>query len=400
MAPRLRPPPPPPVRFRAAGGCLAPSGAYPCWQGGSGGAYLTCPLVVGDCASPAAQWSLEGSSWVSHAYPGASINIDCNSCLPGAGAKLFNSGASPLAYNASAGQISIPSCPGMCLSAGAAGARAPCGGGSEPWLPTQVHVAPCSSSDTAGWQREQLGGAAAAAAAAAAAQAQVQRSAPPLAGAPAAAAAWPQPLTDVNAAVSSRGVLGPFTDSGIFQGPRQACFPWESDNPAPLVLANGSVWVMYRSWNPAGGPNCTTPIGLARSTGASWNSTYEHSRQALPYGLLNDTSQRYVPLEDPYLYQDAVGHFHALFHSMGGCSDVGCHAFSRDGHAWHLASSNPYTTTIGFEDGSSRLYARRERPHLVFNAQGDPAFLSNGVQETWQVDHSYTLVQPINVPFP
>lgn len=84
------------------------------------------------------------------------------------------------------------------------------------------------------------------------------------------------------------------------------------------------------------------------------------------------------------------------------CRDVGCHAFSADGYTWYLATSDPYTTTIDFADGSSRTYARRERPHVVFNQNGDPAFLSNGVQEQWGNghDHSYTLVQPLNVAWP
>jgi hypothetical protein len=85
---------------------------------------------------------------------------------------------------------------------------------------------------------------------------------------------------------------------------------------------------------------------------------------------------------------------------MGGCNAVGCHAFSADAFTWYLATSDPYTTTIAFTDGSKIDYARRERPHLVFNSAGQPAFLSNGVQESWGSDHSYTLVQPINVPYP
>lgn len=39
--------------------------------------------------------------------------------------------------------------------------------------------------------------------------------------------------------------------------------------------------------------------------------------------------------EDPYLwYQPETSSFHALFHNMGGCADVGCHAFSPDGLHW------------------------------------------------------------------
>ena len=65
-----------------------------------------------------------------------------------------------------------------------------------------------------------------------------------------------------------------------------------------------------------------------------------------------------------------------------------------------LATTPAYTSLVVFADGSNTTLARRERPHLVFNAAGQPAFLSNGAQEAWADDHSYTLVQPINVPFP
>jgi hypothetical protein len=81
---------------------------------------------------------------------------------------------------------------------------------------------------------------------------------------------------------------------------------------------------------------------------------------------------------------------------------VGCHAFSADGFEWYLASTPAYTTTVTFAGGPTPniTYARRERPHLVFNGFGQPAFLSNGVQESWSSDHSYTLVQPLNVAWP
>ena len=68
------PPPPPPIKMKTAGGCLVASGAYPCWTGGNG-PYKACPLVVGDCSAPSAQWGVEGTSWVSAVYPGASINM-------------------------------------------------------------------------------------------------------------------------------------------------------------------------------------------------------------------------------------------------------------------------------------------------------------------------------------
>ena len=99
-------------------------------------------------------------------------------------------------------------------------------------------------------------------------------------------------------------------------------------------------------------------------------------------------------------FDAASSSYHAIFHNMGGCAAVGCHAFSADGFTWYIAMTPAYTSLVEFEGGGNITYARRERPHLVFNSAGQPAFLSNGVQEAWASDHTYTLVQPINVAFP
>lgn len=375
---------------------MVANGTFPCWIGGGSYNFHLCPLVVGDCALPSALWGVGEGVISSDLGPGLGINIDCDTCTTGTPAKLLNGSSSRLEYNSTAQQIHVTSCPGMCLTVGGVGGtRAPCGGGTEPWTPEQIHVAPCNSSTTMGWVRSSSGGGGSGEVwgkGVASAMAALPRG-PPL--------TWPAPPTDVNAMVSTSGVLGPFLDTGMFQGPRDACFPWESDNPAPLVFPNGSTWVMYRSWHPPT-PNCTTPIGIARSDGLTWNTTYTHGAVPIPRGFHNESSSppRYIPLEDPFLFLDKVGNFHALFHNMGGCKEVGCHAFSEDGWAWYLATSDPYATLVEFEDGSSHTFARRERPHLVFNQDGDPAFLTNGMQLAWSNDHSFTQVQQINVPWP
>lgn len=391
------PPPPPPVKLTQAGGsvCLISNGTWPCFT--EMGKWHVCSLTVGSCDDPTALWSLESNGFVSHAVPSAAINIDCDQCTTGRVAKLFDAGASGLTFNSSTGQIQFNDCPGMCLTNGAAtGAQPPCGGGGEPWGAAQIHLAPCNSSETTGWAKESP--AAAANAAANAAATLQRRSTTSLA--PALSSSWPLPPTDVNVVVSPSGsVMGPFVTTGILHGNTSLPFPHETDNPAPLVFPNGTTWVMFRSWNPPG--NSTTPIGIARSSGATWNTSYVLPTHPDPLGFPNVTGEVYVPLEDPFLWQDqASGTFHALFHNMGGCGSVGCHAFSADGFAWYLATSDPYTTEVDFADGSSINYGRRERPHLVFNSKGEPAFLTNGVQEDWSVDHSYTLIQPINVQFP
>jgi hypothetical protein len=81
------PPPPPPMLLVNNGSCLVPSGTFPCWTGD--GTFEVCPVILGSCDDPAAQWSIEPeqSAIVSHAYPGSGLNIDCDSCNASAVAK-------------------------------------------------------------------------------------------------------------------------------------------------------------------------------------------------------------------------------------------------------------------------------------------------------------------------
>jgi hypothetical protein len=386
------PPPPPPVRFENGGQCLVSAGTFPCWTGGTG---KVCPLIMGSCASPSSEWSVEGEAWTNAASSDdASLNIDCNACTPGTVVKLFGAGSSDVSFNKTSGQIYVTQCPGMCLSTGASGkARAPCGGGGEPWMLTQIQLASCDEADTLGWSSSP-------AVAPSLTEPESGGTADRRRLGAAASGTYPAPCTDTNVLVSATGsVDGPWVQSGILQGNRYAPI-YEADNPAPIHFSTGETWIMFRSWHPPG--NTTTPIGIARSDTASWNSSYTILNVTYPqFASVKAMNPSYIPLEDPTMWVDQESQtFHALFHNMGGCSTVGCHAFSQDGMTWFLASSGPYTTEIMYEDGSNVTVARRERPHLIFNKLGQPAFLSNGVQRDWSDDHTFTHVQPINVPWP
>ena len=80
-------------------------------------------------------------------------------------------------------------------------------------------------------------------------------------------------------------------------------------------------------------------------------------------------------------------------------------SFSRDGAAWHMSDAVTYNTTVAYTDGSSTTYHRRERPHLLLDAQRRPTHLFNGVTSDadqpgykgFQQDHSFTIVQTINM---
>ena len=170
-------------------------------------------------------------------------------------------------------------------------------------------------------------------------------------------------------------------------------------------------------------PYCLHVVSL-RSTTSNYNarSPFCHSatvlahitfqgiigRASFPHlGKHTDTSPRYTlegiigpgpyGVEDPFLYQDPRGGFHALFHAGhqgGGYAAAGGHAFSPDGLTWTFSAAPAYYTTVNTSDGQAHQYSRRERPHLVFNGEGAPTHLSTSL---WvgPADHTVTFVQAI-----
>ena len=109
--------------------------------------------------------------------------------------------------------------------------------------------------------------------------------------------------------------------------------------------------------------------------------------------------------EDPFIYQDVNGNFHALMHLLEGphfCPNflcqVGVHIFSKDAVQW-MFGGVAYTNLVNFTDGSSAFLTRRERPHLAFkNFTLDglvPIALVNSAVATGYGDRSFTLVQLI-----
>ena len=82
----------------------------------------------------------------------------------------------------------------------------------------------------------------------------------------------------------------------------------------------------------------------------------------------------------------------------------GGHAFSVDGRNWTFTGT-AWSNVVEFTDGSSYIFSRRERPHLVFGDSRDPfriSALTTGVQYGTGSpvalpgeDACYTLYQPV-----
>jgi len=146
------------------------------------------------------------------------------------------------------------------------------------------------------------------------------------------------------------------------------------NNPAPFLAKNGTWLVVCDGFTLYSAPAVTAPWTRV----ASISST---NGNPLPGNY-----------EDPLFWIDARGNFHVIYHvyRTGGASAHNCtpgndgavvsgHYFSRDGFTWRAAGVSPYGNVIDLADGSQQLLTTRERPKFIFNAAGEPTYLSNGV---------------------
>ena len=197
---------------------------------------------------------------------------------------------------------------------------------------------------------------------------------------------------------------------GPWSEPKRVFADWHGSdtNFAPLILRNGSLLAIWRSWE-ATGSRCFL------ATAADWRDPATYAQR---HEEVISTDLGTAGTEDPFVYQDAGGHFHAVFHHMYGegtrtqwwLDTDGGHAFSRDGVKWTYSgvawgnAEHPRETPVAFSDGGAFTFTRLERPHLVFDADGAPTHLLNAAQygpgkdpgtAGDNGDATYTLVRPI-----
>jgi hypothetical protein len=165
-------------------------------------------------------------------------------------------------------------------------------------------------------------------------------------------------------------------------------------NLSPVILADGSLVGLWR-----GGLNATRPWSTIQRVAASnWRDPATYIPE------YNDLFPEVHSTEDPHVYIDAQGHFHAVFHHCFQCPKscvCGGHAFSADGVVWHYpyVNGSAYSAHVALVDGRELEFERRERPHLVFAPDGvTPVALTNGagIDGTGQNhDATWTFLQPL-----
>ncbi len=106
------------------------------------------------------------------------------------------------------------------------------------------------------------------------------------------------------------------------------------------------------------------------------------------------------------LARDPNGHFHAIFHEWP--HPAGPHAFSPDGKTWYYAKGGAdpsgfcakapcaFTNIVPQADGTKLTLRSRERPHVVFDKQGNAIALTNGFCDEQERENCWTGIQLVN----
>ncbi|KAJ4375130.1 hypothetical protein N0V83_002214 [Neocucurbitaria cava] len=173
--------------------------------------------------------------------------------------------------------------------------------------------------------------------------------------------------------------------------------------------------VAVNGTNPAPWPLLSTAskkIALAAEdfkiyTADRWDSNEYQLVHAAPPWNTSDYAPTWT--EDPFLWRDKRGNWHALAHWMIDIVEsknrtkkyprVGTHMFARSLEGpWKFTQQEAFSSVVAFTDGSVETFNRRERPKLFFSdddGEVTPLYLVTGVQPLGTSSLSYTLIQPI-----
>ena len=195
---------------------------------------------------------------------------------------------------------------------------------------------------------------------------------------------------------TSKSIFGPWIrQEQPILSTRPGCFDsFLVSNPAPCVLNDGSVYLLYKSRMYVEDSEVTWSdmmFGVAKA------SKFEG-----PYVPLTDTpifSKEQV-MEDPYLWHDEEG-FHLIAKDMKGNISGqhygGIHAFSKDAVNWELQNGIlSYSRDVLWDDNTIRRMGNLERPFILFEegqathiyfatSDGDENSGFMGCENTWNM---------------
>ena len=164
---------------------------------------------------------------------------------------------------------------------------------------------------------------------------------------------------------------------------------WDSTivtNPAPCVLEDGKILLLYRS-------NTQDGLRLGAARADDFRSPFE--RLSDPPVLVFERGHH---VEDPYVWQ-AEGQLELVAKDLTGglCGEkhAGIHACSTDGVDWDLSGDvKAYSRRVVWDDGNVTVQGCLERPQLLiedgypthlFAATGDGPGGVNASTKTWNM---------------
>jgi len=186
---------------------------------------------------------------------------------------------------------------------------------------------------------------------------------------------------------AAKSLAGPWSRVNVTPPPPgQRSLDWGSDNPAPFIFPNGTVLMLTRKYNGTAAKLGVVPhdtIWLVTAPSFAGPYTFVHDEP-----LFSDYFREVKPFneEDPCIWRDRRGNFHALFHFSRG------HAWSSDGINWTWGGGKPaWTTTVAglacdkdtckASPGDVATVTDAERPRVWVNpATGNPElfFVASG----------------------
>jgi hypothetical protein len=163
-----------------------------------------------------------------------------------------------------------------------------------------------------------------------------------------------------------------------------------ASNPAPLVRADGSLYVFCRLRDGA-----SVNRGIA-FTAPDYHGTYQ------PVANGDNLLENNDELEDPTIWW-ADNQYNILLNDWKGKATgivkAGAQYFSRDGVRYQLMSHEPvFTKTVPYDDGTSETFSRRERPFVYVNEQGEIVALFTACLP--KAGASRIVVQPVKNYYP
>ena len=176
--------------------------------------------------------------------------------------------------------------------------------------------------------------------------------------------------------------------------------PQMDTNFAAVINEDGSLVGMWRDHFRSSTLKGKSTIHLAHATDWKDNSTYTATQTDVLFGDAGLHNPGGV--EDPFLWVDETGHFHALFHMLFPAHpySAGGHAFSKNGLNWTW-TGEAYDGNVTYTDGSHAAVANGDRPHLLFDKNGKtPVALTTAAGTGWgapgmDTDQTYTLLRPL-----